>query len=133
MAGEEVHFNWAIDITEQQVDSSVSDQSRFEDSRSLLIGEEELLGKLVPLVPGVSGKDVFGGEVPPPMPMNVEVMTDAKVVSQEVEEGICFYAKASGEVHATREIKQVSGKPHSRVSIYIRPVIDEMEVIEIPA
>jgi hypothetical protein len=92
------------------------------------VKEGDLLGKLLPPTAGRLGKDVYGRDIKPPHPINMEIITDARIYAEEDEDGmLAFYAESEGGIYTAAEFKKVKNRMHRRISIGIYPVADEVE------
>ena len=123
-AGKDAEFEWAIETEDRQPGKILDDGSIDFRERNLttVVKENDLLGKLVPLQPGVIGKDIFGNEVQPPQPINIEVMTDPRIYAEAVEGGMEFFAEIGGGISSDTELKKLKGKSHKRINISIHPI-----------
>ena len=125
-AGKDAEFEWAIPIEDRQPGKILDDGSIDFRERNLttVVKENDLLGKLLPLQPGVPGKDIFGNEIEPPQPINIEVMTDPRIYADAVEGGMEFFAEIGGGISTETELKKVQGKTHKRINISIQPITE---------
>ena len=123
-AGKDAELEWAIETEDRQPGKILDDGSIDFRERNLttVVKENDLLGKLVPLQPGVTGKDIFGNEVQPPQHINIEVMTDPRIYAEAVEGGMEFFAEIGGGISSDTELKKIKGKSHKRINISIHPI-----------
>ena len=124
-AGQDATFDWAVQITTHKPGKIQDDGSIDFRDRNLttVVKEGDLLGKLVPPRPGKPGKDIFGTELTPPHPLNIEVVTDSRVYAEPEEDGtMSFFCETGGGISTDEELKAVQGKSHKRINIGIYPI-----------
>ena len=81
-----------------------------------VVQDGELLGRLHPALPGVTGRDALGDEILPPALTEIEVVPDARVEAREEGDGIiAYHARTSGGVSSTEETRGNRGRTVSTV------------------
>ena len=122
--GKEASFKWQIDIEREQIGKVLEDGSIDFRERNLttVVKEGDLIGVLTPTVEGTPGIDVLGNEISPPRPVNIEVLTDARIEARDVEEGIGFFAGSGGGVTHEIEVRKSRQRTRRRIRIGISPI-----------
>ena len=123
--GSDAEFDWMVQIDNDKPGRIMDDGSIDFRDRNLntVVKEGDMLGKLVPPKVGVVGKDVFGNELQPPSPLNIEVVTDSRIYAEPVEGGaMAFYCETGGGISTDSEIKKVKGRTHKRINIGVYPI-----------
>jgi hypothetical protein len=123
--GSDAEFDWMVAIDNDKPGRIMEDGSIDFRDRNLntVVKEGDMLGKLVPPKVGVAGKDVFGNELQPPSPLNIEVVTDSRIYAEPVEGGaMAFYCETGGGISTDEEIKKVKGRTHKRINIGVYPI-----------
>ncbi|MBD05237.1 MAG: hypothetical protein CME24_12915, partial [Gemmatimonadetes bacterium] len=76
-----------------------------------VVQDGELLGRLHPALPGVTGRDALGDEILPPALTEIEVVPDARMEALEEGDGIiAYHARTSGGVSSTEETRGKRGR-----------------------
>ena len=84
-----------------------------------------MLGRLVPPQPGVVGKDVFGNELRPPSPVNIEVVTDSRIYAEPEDDGvIAFFAEIGGGISTSTKEKKVNERLSRRINVGVNPIFN---------
>ena len=123
--GTDAEFDWAVQIDDNKPGQILEDGSiDFRDRNLTTVAKEgDLLGKLVPPVPGIAGKDVYGNVLNAPAPLNIEVVTDARIYAEPEESGhMAFFCETGGGISSDSEIKKVKGRSHKRINIGVYPI-----------
>ena len=122
--GSDAEFEWVIDTEPRRPGKIMDDGSIDYRERNLVtvVKEGDLIGRLLPPTPGISGKDIFGNKIVPPTPINIKVITDFHIDAEPNDDGwLSFYAQNGGGVSTTSEIKVVKNRRHKRINIAINP------------
>ena len=122
--GNDAEFEWAIEIEQRRPGKILDDGSIDYRERNLttVVKEGDLLGRLLPPTAGVPGKDIFGNELIPPQPVNIEVITDSRIYAEADDEGLlAFFAEVGGGISANIELKKVKGRTHKRINVGVNP------------
>ena len=123
--GQDANFDWAIEITDRKPGKVLDDGSIDFRERNLttVVKEGDLIGRLVPPKQGVPGEDIFGSELIPPQPINIEVITDSRISAEAEEDGsISFFADIGGGISSETQIKEKKNSSSKRISIGIYPI-----------
>ncbi|MFH1572023.1 MAG: flagellar assembly protein A [Gemmatimonadota bacterium] len=123
--GQDASFDWAVSISRHKPGRILDDGTIDFRDRNLttVVKEGDLLGKLVPPKPGSPGKDIFGTQLNPPGPLNIEVVTDSRIYAEPEEDGtMSFFCETGGGISTEEEIKTVQAKSHKRITIGIYPI-----------
>jgi len=123
--GSDAEFEWMVQVDDDKPGRIMEDGSIDFRDRNLntIVKEGDMLGKLVPPKVGVGGKDVFGNELQPPSPLNIEVVTDSRIYAEPVEGGaMAFYCETGGGISTDSEIKKMKGRSHKRINIGVYPI-----------
>ena len=123
--GEDAQFEWAIQIEPNKPGKIMEDGSIDFRDRNLntVVSEGDMLGRLLPPKTGVVGKDVFGNELQPPGPLNIEIVTDSRIYAEPEENGhMAFFCETGGGIATDEEIKTVKGRTHKRINIAVYPI-----------
>ena len=123
--GQDANFEWAIEITDRKPGKVLEDGSIDFRERNLttVVKEGDLIGKLIPPKQGVPGEDIFGSELIPPQPVNIEVITDSRISAEAEEDGsISFFAEIGGGISSETQIKEKKNNSSKRISIGIYPI-----------
>jgi hypothetical protein len=123
--GRDADFEWAVDVGDDKKVGKILDDGTIDyRERGLItvIQENDILGRLVPPEPGVVGKDVFGNELRPPNPINIEVVTDSRIYAEPEDDGvIAFFAGVSGGIAASTKEKIVNNRTSRRINVGVNP------------
>ena len=122
--GKDAEFEWAIEIEQRRPGKILEDGSIDYRERNLttVVKEGDLLGRLLPPTAGVPGKDIYGNELIPPQPVNIEVITDSRIYAEADDEGLlAFFAEVGGGISATTELKKVKNRTHKRINVGVNP------------
>ena len=123
--GEDAQFEWAVQIEANKPGKIMEDGSIDFRDRNLntVASEGDMLGRLLPPKIGVVGKDVFGNELQPPAPLNIEIVTDSRIYAEPEENGhMAFFCESGGGIVTDEEIKTVKGRTQKRINISVYPI-----------
>jgi uncharacterized protein (DUF342 family) len=123
--GRDAEFEWAVQIDSNKPGKILDDGSiDFRDRNLTTVAKEgDLLGKLVPPKLGTPGKDIFGTDLQPPAPLNIEVVTDSRIYAEPEEDGsMAFFCEIGGGISSESELKTVKGRLHKRINIGVYPI-----------
>ena len=123
--GQDATFDWAVQITTHKPGRTREDGSIDFRDRNLttVVKEGDLLGKLVPPLPGKPGKDIHGADLQPPSSLNIEVVTDSRVYAEPEEDGtMSFFCETGGGITTDEAVKTAQGKSQKRINIAIYPI-----------
>ena len=124
--GRDAAFDWVVDVgDEKKIGKVLEDGSIDFRERNLItvVQENDMLGRLVPPQPGVVGKDVFGNELRPPSPVNIEVVTDSRIYAEPEDDGvIAFFAEIGGGISTSTKEKKVNERLSRRINIGVNPI-----------
>lgn len=123
--GRDAAFEWAVEIGGDKKIGKILDDGTIDyRERGLItvVQENDILGRLVPPEPGVVGKDVYGNELRPPNPVNIEVVTDSRIYAEPEDDGvIAFFAEVSGGISTSTKEKVVNNRTSRRINIGVNP------------
>lgn len=122
--GHDAQFEWAVQIDRNKPGKILDDGTiDFRDRNLTTVAKEgDLLGRLIPPKPGTVGKDIFGADLNPPSPLNIEVVTDSRIYAEPEEDGsMAFFCETGGGISSDAEIKTVKGRRHKRINIGVYP------------
>ena len=123
--GRDAEFEWAVDIEQRKPGKILEDGSIDYRERNLttVVAEGDLLGRLLPPQPGSPGRDIYGNEMRPPAPINIEVITDSRIYAEAEEAGtLAFFSELGGGISTKSELKKVKNRTHRRIDIGIHPI-----------
>ncbi|MFT5373549.1 MAG: hypothetical protein ACI906_000365 [Candidatus Latescibacterota bacterium] len=124
--GRDASFDWVVDVgDEKKIGKVLEDGSIDFRERNLItvVQENDMLGRLVPPQPGVVGKDVFGNELRPPSPVNIEVVTDSRIYAEPEDDGvIAFFAEIGGGISTSTKEKKVNERLSRRINVGVNPI-----------
>ena len=122
--GRDATFDWAIEIEQNKVGKVLEDGSIDFRERNLttVVREGDLIGKLLSVQDGTSGVDVLGNEIQPARPLSIEVLTDPRVYTKEVDGELGFYAETGGGVTHEVELKRSKQRTRRRIRLGISPI-----------
>jgi len=124
--GRDAAFDWAVDVgDEKKIGKVLEDGSIDFRERNLItvVQENDILGRLVPPQPGVVGKDVFGNELRPPSPVNIEVVTDSRIYAEPEDDGvIAFFAEIGGGISTSTKEKKINERLSRRINVGVNPI-----------
>ena len=125
VGGRDAEFEWAVQIDNNKPGKIMEDGSiDFRDRNMTTVAQEgDLLGKLIPPKPGKGGMDIYGMELKPPLPLNIEVVTDSRIYAEPEEDGsMAFFCETGGGISSEEELKVVKGRRHMRINIGVYPI-----------
>jgi len=125
VGGRDAEFEWAVQIDSNITGKILADGSiDFRDRNLTTVAKEgDLLGKLIPPKQGQPGKDIFGTDLQPPGPLNIEVVTDSRIYAEPEEDGsMAFFCETGGGISSDSELKTVKGRRHMRINIAVYPI-----------
>lgn len=125
VGGRDAEFEWAVQIDDNKPGKILEDGSiDFRDRNLTTVAKEgDLLGKLIPPKLGKPGKDIFGTDLQPPGPLNIEVVTDSRIYAEPEEDGsMAFFCETGGGISSDSELKTVKGRRHMRINIGVYPI-----------
>ncbi|MEW6755980.1 MAG: flagellar assembly protein A, partial [Candidatus Latescibacterota bacterium] len=123
--GRDAALQWAIEVSDRSPGTVQDDGSINFRERNLttVVKEGDLIGRLVPPRPGAPGRNVLGTPVLSPTPLNIEVVTDARIRAEKAADGsISFYAEVSGGVSREAKFREASRRTQQRIHIGIYPI-----------
>lgn len=116
--GRDAVFDWRVDIVERPGTILADGSIDFRDRHLVTVVDEGgLIGHLTPSQPGVPGRNLFGGVINPPVPLEIEVVTGAQVTAEHADEGTAYRATVAGGVMRTEEIKEDGGRARKTIKI----------------
>ncbi|MDA0338177.1 MAG: FapA family protein, partial [bacterium] len=125
VGGRDAEFEWAVQIDSDKPGKILADGSiDFRDRNLTTVAKEgDLLGKLIPPRLGKPGKDIFGTDLAAPAPLNIEVVTDARIYAEPEEDGsMAFFCETGGGISSDSEVKTLKGRRHMRINIAVYPI-----------
>ncbi|MBT3343169.1 MAG: DUF342 domain-containing protein [Gemmatimonadetes bacterium] len=125
VGGRDAQFEWSVQIDNDKPGKIMEDGSiDFRDRNMTTVAQEgDLLGKLIPPKPGKGGMDIYGNELKPPQPLNIEVVTDSRIYAEPEEDGsMAFFCETGGGISSDEELKTVKGRRHMRINIGVYPI-----------
>ncbi|MBT4609401.1 MAG: DUF342 domain-containing protein [Gemmatimonadetes bacterium] len=123
--GRDAEFEWAVQIDDNKPGKILEDGSiDFRDRNMTTVAQEgDLLGKLIPPKPGTGGMDIYGNELKPPLPLNIEVVTDSRIYAEPEEDGsMAFFCETGGGISSDEELKTVKSRRHMHINIGVYPI-----------
>jgi len=121
----DAEFEWVVQ-TESYAPGKILDDGSIDfRDRNLasLVGEGDLLGRLVPSVLGTTGRDIFGEELVPPPPAGIEVVTGAYVCTKPEESGsMAFFSEVGGGISTSSSTARIGSRWQKRINIAVYPV-----------
>ena len=125
VGGRDAEFEWEVQIDSNKPGKILDDGTiDFRDRNLTTVAKEgDLLGKLIPPKLGTPGKDIFGTDLQPPSPLNIEVVTDSRLYAEPEEDGsMAFFCETGGGISSDSELKTVKGRRHMRINIGVYPI-----------
>ena len=123
--GQDAEFEWAVEIEDRRPGTVLDDGSIDYRERSLttVVKEGDLLGRLLPPQPGIPGKDIYGNQLRPPQPTNIEVITDSRIYAEAGDDGmLAFFSEVGGGISTRQELKKIKNRMHRRINIGVYPI-----------
>jgi uncharacterized protein (DUF342 family) len=123
--GKDAIFEWAVQIVSNEPGKILDDGTiDFRDRNLTTVAKEgDLLGKLVPPSLGTPGMDIYGTDLQPPFPLNIEVITDSLIYAEPEEDGsMAFYCETGGGISSDTTLKVVKSRRQMRINIGVYPI-----------
>ncbi len=124
--GRDAYFEWNVDVLEEKKIGKVLEDGSIDfRERDLitLVQENDLLGRLIPPLPGTEGKDIFGNPLSPPPHVNIEVVIDSHVYAKPEQDGVIgFFASKDGGISVLSKDKEANGRRSRRIDISINSI-----------
>jgi hypothetical protein len=123
--GRDAAFEWAIEIPDRSPGKMQEDGSIDFRERSLttVVKQGDLIGRLIPPLPGTPGKDLLGRPVQPTQSVTIEVVTDSRISAKPSEDGVLsFHAAVGGGVARETRIQEAKNRSQQRIHLGIYPI-----------